>query len=154
MQGEVKRKLYITVGIPASGKSTFAKRFAKINYAKYISSDQERERVTGSESNLSKDKIVWEMLRNDVDFSLKRCNVLFDAVNGSKKSREWLIQTAKENKASTHVLYFDTPLDVCLKRNSERGRQVPHYIIKSFLERLEIPTIDEVDSIDIIKYYD
>lgn len=131
------------VGIPASGKSTVALSFATALGLKYISSDEERERVTGDAGDISQDKKVWENLRANLKSSIRERGVVFDATNVSKKSRRWLIDSAKSVGVNAFAIFMDTPLDVCLKRNAARDRKVPEHVIKSFFERIEHPSEDE-----------
>ncbi len=78
--------LYITVGLPGSGKSTYVKNFIKDKDIEYLSSDELRAIYGKDETDQSVTSIVFGHIKRKVDEFLKDGkNVLFDATSVNRK---------------------------------------------------------------------
>ena len=137
-----KPDLFVPLGIPASGKSTWAVN----NPAKIICPDHYRREVYGGvpTNGLIPDheKEIWRWAYAQLnDLQKERDDLIFDATNLMQSRR-----TRLRNIASRHnhvAVYFDTPLELCLERNASREYPVPQQVIESMHERLVPPTHDE-----------
>lgn len=126
--------LYMLIGIPCSGKSTYAKELSlKDPRALIISTDEIRKEITGkyafsSDTNEIVFDIAKETLRNSL---MQRNTVIFDATNTNKKYRKSILDIAKKMQVKVIGIVFKTPIMECLKRNSLRSleRRVPEDII-------------------------
>lgn len=126
--------LYILIGIPCSGKSTYAESLSsKKPEIVVIATDEIRKELTGTykyfpDSNNS----VFSIAKERIDTALSQgFDVIFDATNTNSKYRQGIIRIAKKNKSKAVAVVFKTPLSVCLKRNKMRtfDRKVPEDII-------------------------
>ena len=133
--------LYMMIGIPGSGKSTYAKN--NIREAKIISTDAIREELYG-DSNIQGDgyrifSIAFDRMYNLLN---KGENVVFDAMNLKRRDRKNVMKKAPEGTKFIAV-FLDTPLDESVKRNNKRSRNVPEDIISDKQKRLQPPHIEE-----------
>ena len=118
----MKNKLYLMVGCPGSGKSTYAKRY--LTNAVYISRDDIRfSLVKENEEYFSKEKEVFKVFVNKINNKLRDgCDVVADATHLNPSSRFKLLANLDLNKNKTEVIaiFIQTPLDVCLRQNENR----------------------------------
>ena len=151
-------ELIVTVGLPCSGKSTWAKEFKeKEGVGNYIiiESDEYRTHLFGNKQDKETNTKLFEIIHGDIYQALSvGRNVILDATNLSQKHRKTLLQKiAKLNVHKTCVL-FATSYDICLERNEKRERKVPIEIIKRMRENFNVPMYNEgFDNIEIIYSY-
>jgi predicted kinase len=145
--------IYIAVGLPGSGKSTYAKNFIKDKDIEYLSSDELRAVYGKDETDQSVTSIVFGHIKRKVDEFLKDGkNVLVDATSVNRKERADYITTAKKYGAKVVALVFKMDrqglIDRNKKRGQEGGRVVPDWVIDKMLAKFEEPShsegIDEV----------
>ena len=147
--------LYITVGLPGSGKSTYVKNFIKDKDIEYLSSDSLRAVYGKSEEDQTVTPLVFGHIKRKVDEFLKDDkNVLVDATSVNRKERSDYINTAKKYGAKVVVIVFKMDrqglIDRNKKRGEEGGRVVPDWVIDKMLAKFEEPSYDE--GIDVIIY--
>lgn len=147
--------LRIMVGIPGSGKSTYAKEIQR-DYQNWVvnSSDAIREELYGNEDDQSHNNEIFNtMLRRTVAALYAGMNCIYDATNLSAKRRANLIKEICRQVKDVHyeAVVMATPIDNCLVRNAARERSVPTYVIFSMLKRFEMPALWE--GFDEIKVY-
>ena len=134
--------LTVLVGIPGSGKSTWARDFG--GRAIIVSTDQIREEFWGDASDQRNPKKVFEYA-----YAVTKCaladghNVIFDATNLTKKTRARLLEETKRFTNEKYAIVFMTPFDTCMRRNAARARVVPENVLEAMLRKLETPTEDE-----------
>lgn len=142
-------EFHILCGLPGSGKSTLSKRLSTF----IVSPDNIRKFLWEDESVLHHDKLVFRIAKTIIRYMLSlNKNVVFDATNLSAKTRKRYINLAKQYKSIITVHWINCPLQTAIERNNNRSRKVPEAVIKSFYNRLQIPSISE--GMDIIKIYD
>ena len=147
--------LYITVGLPGSGKSTYAKNFIKDKEIEYLSSDSLRAVYGKSEEDQSVTSFVFGHIKKKVDEFLKDGkNVLVDATSVNRKERSDYIKTAKKYGAKVVAIVFKMDRQGLIERNKKRGEQggrvVPDWVIDKMLAKYEEPSYDE--GIDVMIY--
>lgn len=142
-------KICYLVGIPGSGKSTFAKELAKKEKAVILSSDAIRRELYGDEVK-QKTRIIYRVLYERLNHCMENGqNVIVDATNIERERR--MFSLAKAKNAQTVCYYFDTPFDVCVERNKKRKRTVEHRILEKMRKNLEFPILGEgFDNIHIV----
>ena len=139
-------KMYVVIGIPGCGKSTYIQNHIKEN-----------------EIIVSRDKIRFSMLKDNDDYFSKESEVYdkfieqIDAAIAAQKD-VWVDQTslnrAARNKLFSRLnkkpdeiigIYFNVPITIALQRNAQRsGRAlVPEDAIHNMLIALEKPTKKE-----------
>lgn len=129
-------KLIITRGLPASGKSTWAKQWI-------LEDPEHRVRINQDDIRLmlgkywvpSREKLVQEIQFDAIVEALSRgFNVVIDNTNLNKKVLEKfdrLIRTFEDYEIE-YKDFFDTPLSVCIERDKNRDLQVTEKVIRGF----------------------
>ena len=139
-------KMYVVIGIPGCGKSTYIQNHIKEN-----------------EIIVSRDKIRFSMLKDNDDYFSKESEVYdkfieqIDATIAAQKD-VWVDQTSLNRKARNKLfsrlnkkpdeiigIYFNIPIAIALQRNAQRsGRAlVPEDAIHSMFIALEKTTKKE-----------
>jgi len=147
--------LYITVGLPGSGKSTYVKNFIKDKDIEYLSSDSLRAVYGKSEEDQTVTPLVVGHMKRKVDEFLKDGkDVLVDATSVNRKERSDYINTAKKYGAKVVAIVFKMDRQGLIDRNKKRGEQggrvVPDFVIDKMLNKFEEPSYSE--GIDVIIY--
>ena len=136
-----KPTLYVMVGLPGSGKTTWAKK--NLKNAVYISRDEIRySLLKDSEDYFSKETEVYSTFINKIKENLlKGKNVIADATHINRASRRKLINSIRGVPAYLEAIWIDVPLERALKQNENRpGRAlVPQHAITSMKTRFENP---------------
>jgi predicted kinase len=140
--------IYIAVGLPGSGKSTYAKNFIKGKDIEYLSSDELRAVFGKSEEDQTVTSLVFGHIKRKVDEFLKDGkNVLVDATSVNRKERADYITTAKKYGAKVVAFVFKMDrqglIDRNKKRGQEGGRVVPDWVIDKMLAKFEEPSTNE-----------
>lgn len=132
----VKPKLVILQGLPASGKTTYAKTLVEKGY-KRVNKDDIRAMVDSGVYSKSNEKLILEIRDSIIDLALSQGkNVVVDDVNFGADHISTLSFIAKVNEAEAAVCFINTPLDVCIERNSKRTKnKVPREAINNFYEK-------------------
>lgn len=147
--------LYILIGVPGSGKSTYAEElFQKSDRGTaLVSSDNIREMLYGNASCQDNPKKVFEIAHQVIiDQLQKDYDVIFDATNIYANNRKDLILKVcfEVTKPVRFIaVYFDTPISECIKRQDLRERKVPTKVIEKMGRQIDKPNFQE--GFDIIK---
>jgi predicted kinase len=130
------------VGIPGSGKSTYAK--LHINEStKYFSSDAIRKELWGDENCQQEHYKVFNLMHERVLEALKNgYNVIYDATNVTRKSRRGILGLLPAYVNKECVIVWAS-VEECLKRDADRERVVGEEAIMNMLKRFEAPFYDE-----------
>lgn len=139
--------LFVMIGIPASGKSTYAKSLANRENAKIISTDDLREKF-GKVNDLTKDKLVFNtafsMIREELQ---NNRNVIFDATNVSKRNRKRIFceisEEIRDKNAEVIAVFIDVSVKKALEQMEKRKRKVPFNAIINLHSKLEKPELEE-----------
>lgn len=156
--------LHILCGIPASGKSTWAK--------------QQLAKATEASIIISRDKIRFSMIRDGDDYFEKEnevfkefveeikqaienqyVHIYVDATNINRRSRSKLVKAIGSMKRPYICIIFETffvSLDKAFSRNSKRsGREkVPNEAIDSMYRSFVLPNyIEGRDYVDLYHYW-
>lgn len=137
----MKPKVLFLKGLPASGKSTFAKDFCK-KYDNFIrvNKDDIRAMMTSAFSKV-KEEIVLAMRDQAVVQALTHgFGVIVDDTNLESKHEIHIRKITEwwNKEVPFEVMFFDEPLSVCLERNRLRGNTVPEDVIISMAKRYGI----------------
>jgi predicted kinase len=157
---EQKKRLWIMVGIPASGKSTFiATHDNFFNEQKaVVSRDAVRFSMIKEEDEyFSREKEVFNEFIRQIKVSLEEnFDTIVDATHINVGSRSKLLRALGDSLKNIEInaIVIRTPLDIALVRNSKREglSLVPESAIRDMYFHFTIPTIDEgFDNIWIVK---
>lgn len=129
-------KLVICRGLPASGKSTWAKQWV-------LEDSEHRVRINQDDIRLmlgkywvpSREKLVQEIQFDAIVEALcRKFDVVIDNTNLNKKVLEKFDRLIKtfEDYEIEYKDFFDTPLSVCIERDKNRDLQVTEKVIRGF----------------------
>lgn len=125
-------KLILLIGLPGSGKSTFAKKLlTECPQMPLISTDAIRGQLFGSQAVQGSWLLIWREIKRQLQQAISTENTaIFDATNAQRHHRREVIALARD-LGFTHItgIWVDTPVWLCLARNKMRSRQVPEEII-------------------------
>ena len=145
-----KAVFYMMVGLPGSGKSTYAKTLK----VPIVSSDSIRAELFGDENDQDHNAEVFTEVEKRIRNYLKNGeSCTLDATNLSRKRRRNFLKTISNYDDVEHVaILIATDIDLCLKQNKQRDRVVPEDVIMRMFRHLSFPRIDEgFDRIIIVK---
>lgn len=146
------------VGIPASGKDTWAREYIKNHPNTVIhSSDDIREELYGDASCQESPAKVFELMRSRTLRDLHAGkDVIYNATNLTYKNRKSILsQLKKINHLLCYCKIFVAPVEVCKERNAKRDRVVPDFVYDRMLQSFQVPFYGEgFDNIEIIHTYD
>ena len=142
--------LILLVGIPGSGKSTYAKNYISdcTKNTIHLSSDSIRAELYGDESIQGNPADVFSLMqKRAVDALNNGHDVIYDATNITRKDRASIIGICpKIAKIECHIIW--APIETCIERDSKRERTVGKEVIDRMLKRFQAPWYDEgIDSI-------
>lgn len=115
-------KAIICIGLPASGKSTFAKKFVFDNPDYVRISRDDIRRMRGKYWLPDQEDLITEIEQLSIEAAIKRgLNVIIDATNLNPVHRRNLVQDLGEMGCEITYRFFDVPLDELLERDRHRG---------------------------------
>ena len=128
----------ITVGLPGSGKTTYLARLG----VNAISSDEVRRLIADDPSDQSMNARIFATIRHLVRqrIAAGRPVTYVDATHLTRWERRPYVQLASRYGCRLEVLYFDVPVEICIRRNRRRDRIVPDTAIEKMARRLQPPT--------------
>lgn len=149
MNENIMPTLYMMVGIPGCGKSSYAESLE----VKIFASDKLREELWGDESIQGDNKELFSELHKRIKDCLKqRLSCVYDATNINAKKRTAFIKELAKIDCRKVCIFMVTDIDICLERNEERGRSVPIEVIDRMYRNIDIPQFREGwDEIRIIR---
>lgn len=135
--------LYVMVGIPASGKSTYA---AKIPNAVIHSSDALREELFGDVNYQGNNPLLFRTLHKRILSDLKEGkNVVYDATNIYSRNRIKFLRELRYNHINAYkvCVWMDINPGICVCNNKYRERNVPEDVIDNMYIHLQVPKMSE-----------
>lgn len=144
-------RLIVLVGLPGSGKSTYANSLENVVIVSTDAIRAELGDVNAQDKNAEVFQIAHKRVRDNL---FNGRDVVFDATNISRKSRRAVLACVPKGCRKECVLVW-TPIKQCLKNNSERDRKVPEEVIYKMVKRFNTPAYYEgFDDIKIHFAYD
>ena len=140
------------VGLPYSGKSTYAKQLAEEINAEIHSSDAIRAEILGDEQDQTNNDRVFQVLHGRVTKDLSDGkNVIYDATNLNYKRRMNTLRLLKGITCKKRCILMATPFETCVERSKDRKRVVPYDTIERMYKSIWIPDYYEGwDEISIV----
>ena len=133
-------EVILTRGLPASGKSTWAKAQldAHPGRCKRVNKDDLQAMLDNGRWNKQNEKLVLQVRDNIIRASLERgCHVIMDDTNLSprheRRIRQLVAEFNKEHGESHEVCirdFTDVPLETCIERDAKRDRPVGEKVIR------------------------
>ncbi|MEV0135806.1 ATP-binding protein [Dactylosporangium sp. NPDC050688] len=145
--------LFLTVGLPCTGKTTAAHRIEIEQEALRLTKDEWVKALFGPENPPSAGDVIEGRL---IDIGLRALelgnNVVIDFGLWSRDERSALRQAAADRDATVEMRYFELPPAEQRRRRDQRQAQAPHTTwlmsdeeLAEWAARIEIPTPGELD---------
>ena len=143
--------LLILCGLPSSGKTAISKNVASLLEDKHgistmvISSDDFRDMLSYSSKGFKPEretpvKLLYERA---IAAGLEQgFLVISDDLNYYKSMRSDLRHIAKRSDSDYDIVFVDTPVEVAIKWNQERGSPIPSSLIEEINQKLDPPKGD------------
>lgn len=156
-------RLIVLVGLPGSGKSSYAEQFKAVDDAICTgvtvihSSDAIREELFGDAGSQEDNGRVFELMRKRTAEDLRADKtVIYDATNVTRKARKSAIACAHptHDTVECHIVWAEP--EECIRRDGLRARKVGPGVIDKMLRRWQSPWLDEgFDKIEVhLNQYD
>lgn len=147
-------KLIVLSGVPGSGKSYFCKTIKKIkeSHVYIVSSDELRREITGRQSNLNEDELMWKIFFSLAKtYSLdKEGVVILDATHVSKKMRVDRNKKLKHLFEEVDLVMWNIDKQIVANQNLQREYPIAPDVLERFYQILELPTEDDEKFFDKI----
>ena len=114
-----KPTIWFLKGLPASGKSTWAKENCDAKMVR-LNNDIFRTMMVGEYSDKKEGIVVAGIRAAGMDALHRGMDIVVDNTNLSMKHYNFWSQIAKQHEYTMVELFFDTPLDVCIERDAHR----------------------------------
>lgn len=139
-----KPKLYIMVGISASGKTTIGKQIAEKEKCIVVSSDEIRGEICGDVMDQSKNVEVFKIFHERIKkYLLQGNNVIAEATNINIKSRRAIFENVKNVDCEKIAYIIPKTIEQCIEDNIDKEYPVPHHVIKKQMMNFQIPFYEE-----------
>lgn len=146
--------LIVLIGLPGSGKSTWAEAQQKTAQHTYVSPDADLYTEGVYRWSTERAEAAWRNAYQRCGEALMSAekSVIFDATFTGRIQRSALVNMAKGMGHSTTGVLFDTPLDTCFQRNEARSpdRRVPAAKLAMMASQLQPPTREEFDAVVVV----
>lgn len=148
--------LMVMVGLPGSGKSTWARRYTR-RYPSWliVSTDDIRRQLYGDAAIQGEWRDIWRRVIQQLSGGRQAIaqgqasGVIYDATNVRRRHRREFVQTARGyGYAPVVAVWMDTPLATCLMRNRARSRQVPAEVIEKMYRQLTAAPPTRAEALD------
>ena len=151
-----KQEFVVVVGVPGSGKTTWANEYAASTNGIVVSSDDVRVDLWGDASiQKEQNKVFAEVHRRVIEGLKAKKTVIMDATNLHAKWRKALI---RDMRSATKMDFrcicavIATLPEVCIARQEQRDRKVPAEVIRRYVTQFQVPFYNEGwDDIWIVK---
>lgn len=137
----MKKKLIVTVGLPRSGKSTWAMKYSEQTNTPIVNPDSLRLALHGQTFLKQMEPYVWALSKTMVEtlFNTGYKSVIIDATHTKKPWRkQW-----KSKKWDVVFVVFNTPVETCLDRAKNTDKEYLIPVIKRMAKEFQEVTKEE-----------
>ena len=131
--------LIVLCGAPGSGKTTVSKQLQK---------QRDTIRYSFDEMHCFRHIELIPHIKQSLE---NGNNVVVDSTYAIKMVRTDLLEAIKDINCKRILVFMNTPLDECIRRNAQRKNPLPQYIVEGIYKTIQPPTLDE--GWDEILYY-
>jgi predicted kinase len=134
-------KLFITVGLPGSGKSTYLARLG----VNAIASDEIRRLIADDSRDQTMNARIFSAVRYLIRqrIAAARPVTYVDATHLTPWERKPYVILAQRYGCTLDALFFDVPVEICIARNQARDRVVPEDAIRKMAQQMIAPSLEE-----------
>jgi O-phosphoseryl-tRNA(Sec) kinase len=139
-----KNFLIILCGLPASGKSTFARNFKSIlemnsnQKTTIIDPDKIRDDLYSGTFDPDKENLVRKKKLIKIQKDLKKgFIVISDDLNYYTSMRHDLKEIAEKLKIPFYIIHISTPVEQCIVWNGARGKPIPNDVINNIFDKFD-----------------
>jgi predicted kinase len=131
---ELAVTLYVTIGPPGSGKTTWAKDFQRSTPGRplIVERDMIREELTGSTQNFTREvevtRIAQDRVRTALGFGMTV--IVSDTNLRAKYRKAWKKLAESAGTQYDEVSFLDVPIEVCIERDAAREHPVGEEVIR------------------------
>lgn len=149
---KTKPMMVMYVGLPASGKSTYARQLAKKINATIFSSDELREEMFGDVNDQEHNHELFIELHKRIKDCLRSGdNAIYDACNISSKRRRAFLQELNKINCVKKCIIMAKPYVWCILSDASRDRKVSPDVITRMYEHWNTPYwFEGWDDIEIV----
>jgi predicted kinase len=132
-------KAFILIGAPGSGKTSQTKKISEAENVVVVEYDDIRAQLWGS----AEIQGPWAEIQDRIEDCIADAaeagrSVCLDGTHYlSEFRKEAVVLLQSYGYQEIEAIVMDSSLEVCLKRNSERSRRVPEYVIKEMHAKLQ-----------------
>lgn len=137
-----RQKILMLKGLPASGKSTYAKELEEQGWYRTNKDDIRKELFPNYTFKDEKEVVAieTEYVCNGL-YSGK--NVVVDNTHFNPTHEARLRKIAEKYNADFEILFIDTPVEICIRRNRKRANSVPIEVILTMYNKYIAPYRDK-----------
>ncbi len=143
-------KVYMLIGVPASGKSTWlsnqewAKDIPVVSTDRFIDAHAEKEGKTYNEVFDSYIKIATKLMENQVEIcKANGLDIIWDQTNVGVKSRAKKLATVADYEKIAVVFRTPEKAEHDRRLAGRVGKSIPENVMRSMIENFEEPTEEE-----------
>ena len=133
------KKLLMLKGLPASGKSTYAKELEATGEWVRVNKDDIRKEFFPDYTFKNEKEVVYMEDAEIIAELRDGNNVVVDNTHFNPKHQVRLEKIAKDAGAEFELLFIDTPFEECIKRNKKRPNSVPLEVIMNMYRQYIAP---------------
>lgn len=129
------KKVYVAIGLPSSGKSTWMDHYMRNRAHTIINADSIREEITGSEGDVSRDSEVWPILFERYKQALLSKEIEYIGVTNTSvkfRDRKKYFEVADRLgiESEFYAVLFPPNVEACLELQKTRKRKVPEFVFE------------------------
>ena len=138
----MKPKLFLVCGLPGSGKTTFAKKFAAKNNFAYISIDDCYTEINGDELDHSNKFKVWQRFYQIINtYQENKVDIVVEAMSLDKYARHEFISWFPD--FTHHLIIITNDFEECCRNVALRRRKISRSGMLELKNRFKFPDSDE-----------
>lgn len=152
---KLRGKLIVLIGLPGSGKSSWAKKYKRLSnneIVDIISSDEIRIELSDVNDQSRNGEVFNIMKKRTIEGLKQNHTVIYDATNISSKRRKTLLNELKKYYTKAICIFKYKPILYCYEDNALRDKQVPSEVIDKMYKTIDIPSKHEGFDEIIIDY--
>ena len=139
----MSQKIILCRGLPASGKSTWAKAYCDENpeFVR-INKDDIREELGSSHFGIKSESTILKVERSrGIEALYSGRSLIVDDTNLNEKHEKFWSKFASDEGIGFEIKYFDVPVEECIKRDTQRGKSVGRMVIMGMYNKYIKPIL-------------